>query len=428
MSIISITFFSIAFIIFLSCMNRKSDKFSPIRVFTLIWSIAIGMTDLKFSSFQHEWSLYSWLMLLLGPLSFLLGVFAIDVIRIKSSALAISLIRVKFKMMYINDKPLIIATTFLFIIYSLSFILNSILSGYIPMFEYAPGVTRTQWGVFGIGLFIHTAPVILYLAMQYFLLAKKNSKKNIYFGFIFLITFGSYILLLQRYNLALWLIMSLVLMYYSSEKIKLRNVVLTGGIMVAAINIIQTARFARHIENFLYLTSRMKFPIRYAIFTEPYMYLTMGLENFCRAVDNLTYHSFGFFSLNPILAFSGLKHSLITYFGIEEMPYLISGYNTYPFHWYYYYDFGVVGVFLAPLLLGMIISSIYWNMRTNPTYLSISTYAICVFFMIMSFYLNPLTMLNFVYVIILVFITQLYIEKKQFSVNPLSSQTNDLQN
>jgi oligosaccharide repeat unit polymerase len=411
MSFISFISFLTAFIVLMISFNRTADKFSPLRIFWFVWLIAIGMADLKLSYYQHMWSIYSWVILLLGPVSFSLAIIIVNILKLNAGHLDVSRVRKTFEPHTIDVRSLCNVTIILFILYVFSYILNATLSGYIPMFAYAPGVIRTQWGIFGVGLFIHSAPVILYLVIQYFLLAKRKWQYNSIFIFVFIVTFGTYLLLLQRYNLALWAIMSFVMAYYATKKIKLRNMAFVGGIIGLALIIINNARFTRHIENYLFLTSRMKFPMKYAIFTEPYMYLVMGLENFSRAVDKLDYHTVGYFSLNPLLAISGLKHSLIQYFGINETPYLISGYNTYPFHWYYYYDFGIIGVFIGSFILGLLIAIAYWKMYEKPTYVTVSIYAICVFIMMMSFYLNPLTMLNFIYVIIVTFITQSYIRQ-----------------
>jgi oligosaccharide repeat unit polymerase len=413
MSFISFISFLSAFIVLIFSIKRTVDKYSPLRVFWFIWLIAIGMADLKLSYYQHPWSVYSWIILLLGPLSFSLAIIIVNIIKLNAVPPAVSKVRNTFQSLTIDARTLCSVTIILFALYVFSYLLNATLSGYIPMFAFAPGVTRTQWGIFGVGLFIHSAPVILYLVVQYFLFANRKWQYNSIFIFIFLVTFGSYLLLLQRYNLALWAIMSFVMAYYATKKIKLRNMAFVSAIIGLALIIINNARFTRHIENYLFLTSRMKFPIRYALFTEPYMYLVMGLENFTRAVDKLDHFTLGYFSINPLLSITGLKHSLIQYFTIDETPYLISGYNTFPFHWYYYYDFGIVGVLGGSFLLGLIIAVTYWKMHENPTYVSVSMYAICVFVMMMSFYLNPLTMLNFIYVIIITFITQSYINRPQ---------------
>jgi hypothetical protein len=63
-------------------LRKGSDFFSPGKLFALVWAFVIFMTEFKFSSLQREWSLYSWIVLLTGVSSFLVGTFMVYVINI----------------------------------------------------------------------------------------------------------------------------------------------------------------------------------------------------------------------------------------------------------------------------------------------------------------------------------------------------------
>ena len=77
----------------------------------------------------------------------------------------------------------------------------------------------------------------------------------------------------------------------------------------------------------------MKFNFKYAVFTEPYMYVSMNLENFTRAVGKLDNYTFGYYSFNFLTSLSGIRKSLADYLALNHFPYLNSNYNTYSMFW-----------------------------------------------------------------------------------------------
>jgi oligosaccharide repeat unit polymerase len=139
----------------------------------------------------------------------------------------------------------------------------------------------------------------------------------------------------------------------------------------------------------------MKFPREYAFFSEPYMYISMNLENMVRAVEKLEYFSYGLMTFEWAYALFGIKHWMTDYFNIIPRPFIISGYNTYPFHWYYYYDFGLLGIVIFSLLTGFLIGVVYYKMRLTASPKWIALYSIGLGFIVISFFTNPFTMLNF---------------------------------
>jgi oligosaccharide repeat unit polymerase len=404
-----LTFFVIIFLIALFSVFIGKDFFSPAKIFGLMWSFVLVMAEFKFSALQHNWTWESWVLMVLGPLYFLLAVFIVYVFNFSRKPPVIIRISTDIQEKIILEKRCLIITGIIFVLYIIGYIANTIITGYIPAFTKMPAASRTEWGSFGFGMLIFCAPVILFLVTEYLILFKKTRAIVLMMVTFFFITILSYIFLIQRYNLVLWICMSLVLIYYTRKNI-LKKVFLWGSLLVSAlVIIINNFRFAKHIEYYLYYISKMKFSIEYAIFTEPYMYIVMGLENFARAVEKLNHHTWGYFTFNPYLSLTGMKRFINSVNEVEETPFLISGYNTFPFHWYYYYDYGILGVVVGSFVLGFIIALIYWRMKYNPSLENISLYAICVFIMLMSFYLNPLTMLNFIFVVLVTQLSQKFL-------------------
>jgi oligosaccharide repeat unit polymerase len=204
----------------------------------------------------------------------------------------------------------------------------------------------------------------------------------------------SFFLMLQRFDFVVAVLLVICFAYYTSNSLRPSRIWWIGSIFGALLFTIQNIRITTYVQNYLYVISRMKYSIQYAAFTEPYMYIVMNFENYARAVDRLQNFQYGYFTGDFILAVTGLKHGLAEYYHIVERPFLVSGYNTYPLFWTYYYDFGVLGVGFAALALGLAVGAIYYRMRTAPSVLNVGLYAFVFFVIVISFFTNPLTMLK----------------------------------
>lgn len=414
MTIVSIICFSLFLVLLVSLIREGADIYSPARLFVLVWSVAIGLTDLKLSWIQLEWSTYSWIMLIVTLLSFLLGTFVVYIFNFKKTVYKIDDIR---NILY--DKPLnadlvFKYSMFLFIAYCISYLASYLIIGFVPIFTIYPGLFRNDWGVFGFGLFVQSFPAIMYLIVLYFIIEKKNKVKKSVLGFAFLITFVTYGFLLQRYYVVFAIILTMVTMYYMSRFFRIRNVILIMIVMFFIIWGMSFVRFSTTVVNYLYYISQMKFSVKYAAFTEPYMYITMNLENFAQAVDKLNRFTFGEFTFDFVFAITGLKHLLFEYLNLSEFPHLISvNYNTYTSFFIYYRDFGPFGLITFPFVFGVIFSSTYYKMRRRPDVHTISIYSIFVFVILFSFFIPIVSFLHFVFnLLVIYFVTKKIAYKK----------------
>ncbi|MHB8579109.1 MAG: O-antigen polymerase [Ignavibacteriaceae bacterium] len=402
MNLISLICFIIIAVTILSCFGKAKDIFSPTRLFVFIWSLAIGLAELKFSRFQHQWSVYGWVVLLLSISSFLIGVFAVYVIYYKKEILSFDEIRKIIQNTQIDQKKFYNVIVFLFVAYIISYVVIAIIRGYIPILSNHPSESRTQGDVFGFGLIIHAATSIMFFIVQYLLLIEKNHSKKITLVIILFITFITYFALLQRYDLVFWIIISLVFYYYS-RKVRIRSVFIFVLGLLSIMYAIQNIRLSKYFTGYLYVFSEMRFSPKYAIFTEPYMYIVMNLENFTNAVTKITHHTFGYFTFNFIMSLTGLKHWIQDYSNLNDTPFLNSGYNTYTMFWDFYRDFGVLGLGIISFSLGFLISTLYYNFRTKPNQHTLSLYSIGVFVILFSFFINPIGQLHFFFNTSLIF-------------------------
>ncbi|MGA7160722.1 MAG: O-antigen polymerase [Bacteroidota bacterium] len=415
MTLVSFFCFLIASLIALSCLPKGSDLFSPARVFGFIWSIAIGLADLKLSGFQHTWGVFAWITLLLGILSFLSGVFIVQVLCLDKNLYSIDNVRDSIRREVFRDDVLFIIIIMLFICYVSAYVAEWQVYGALPIFSAYPDKARVEIGIFGVHLFVLVFPIILFLIFEYFILARRGLFRRLFLLSLFVTVFFSYFLLLNRFLYVMFFFMAVGFAYYSSRVVKLRYVVGFVAFLLVSLWYIQSFRESRYAENYLYVVSKMRFASTYAALTTPYMYIVMNLENFARAVERLEQHTFGYFSLDALMALIGIKHWIGDYFGIKERVFLNSGYNTFPFFWDYYYDYGLLGLTVLPGLLGSFIALLHKQMRTRPSVRSAAFYSMAIFVMVISFFTNVISSLNFVFALITLVTVQTLLERAAHS-------------
>lgn len=414
MTVFAFICLTIFLVLFFTLFKKGTDVFAPARLFTLVWSFAIGLVGLKFSGLQKIWPIYSWLVLIITLFSVLLGMFVVYVHYFGEENKSISQIRNSITNVSINPHLLFKLIIILFLAYVVSYISIYIVNGFIPFFTARPDLTRTKWGLFGVGLIVHSVPTIIYFIIIYYLKVHREIVKKLLLTVIFIISFISYIFLLQRFDLVIFMVLAAVFLYYGTTKLKFRYILIFLIGLIAFMYGVSNLRASNLFLEYLYYGGKMKFGKEYAIFTEPYMYVVMNLENFANAVDKLSNFSFGFYTFDFVLALTGLKHWLLEYGNFETFPFIVDvSYNTYTMFFVYYRDFGIIGLFIFPFILGAASYGSYFYLKRKPNLNSISLYGVFVFVILFSFFIPMLSWLHFVYNLsIIYFISKLVVVKK----------------
>ncbi|MBU1298103.1 MAG: oligosaccharide repeat unit polymerase, partial [Bacteroidetes bacterium] len=223
MNLISFILFLTALFLFASGLRKNSDLFSPARFFGIVWTVSIGLANLKLSGFQHEWSLFSWIALLVGIFSFLLGTFTVYVINLNNPLLSVKAIRQNIRAHPFNYNNLFWITVVIFIAYIVCYIAEVIIEGYLPLFSPRIEKARIEFGVFGLHLIVNAMVTLLILSIIYIILAPKSVTKKIIMSFIIILTTISFFFLLQRYSFFLVSVIVLGIFYYSTNKVNLKN-------------------------------------------------------------------------------------------------------------------------------------------------------------------------------------------------------------
>ncbi|MGD0339225.1 MAG: O-antigen polymerase [Bacteroidota bacterium] len=403
MSWICIVGFGICSAIILSCFKRGADPLSPARVFGFIWSLSITLVEFKLSALQHIWNIDSWILLLLGVVSFLIGTFIAYVMNFKREMVPINSMRRLLRREEIRESRLFWIITLSVLIYSISYLVIFLVKGFLPVFAVG-AISRVDFYVFGFGVLINSTAFIIYFTVLYYFLVHGKKGKKVFLTFISLIAVGSYFLLLQRFQIIMAAVICFTLLYYASHYIRWRTTLLFFSILGGVFFWIMTLRLGKLVLTYNYYWSRMKFSADYALLTEPYMYVVMNLENFARAVSRLEHHTYGYFTFDFITALSGLKYWVIDYFKLNRTPFLNSSYNTYTAFYWFYSDFGVFGLALIPLVLGFSAGLLYYRMRSKPTIKNVTAYGVMVFVMFISYFNFPIAFLWFEYNILALFL------------------------
>ena len=416
MTVVGVISWSIVAVLLASLFLRKGDVLAPARTLTLVWAGAIGLCELKLSALQHTWSAYSWMVLLAGPVAFLLGIAAVASTRLWEPLRPVEDVRDRLgreARERFAEGRFFRTIVYMFVAYAVAFVTEVVIEGTVPAFSDRPDIMRTEFGVFGLHLIVNGMMSIVILSMEFLFLMRPSRSRRWMTIAIVAITTLSYALMLQRYTFFVVGVIVLAMAYYTTRWVRARNLLPFAAVFVVLLFLINQIRAARYIQEYVYFVSKMRFSRHLWFLAEPYMYVTMNLENFARAVDKLNFHTWGYFLFDPVLALTGLKHWLGEYFMIERLPYLISGYNTFTFHWWYYYDFGVVGVALMPFLTGIVTAHLYYRLRTDPQPLTMVFYASCVLLMVISYFMNPLNRLDFVSNIFVIWFVHRYVIRRR---------------
>ena len=387
MNWVSVAGFGVCCGIILSVIKRGADPLSPARVLGFVWSLAIALTELKLSALQYVWTLDSWAVLLTGVSCFLGGTFIAYVLNLRKGMVPISTMRQLLREERVHEGRLFWLICASVAVYSFSYIANYLMRGFLPFF--AIEKSRLEFNVSGLTLFLFSISFILFFIVLYHVLVTGRRGRKTILVIFSLITAGSTLLLLSRFQLIMTFVICVAFLYYTTRSIRFRTV-LPLLLMMSAFSLwISSIRGSHLIAAFLYHESKMRFSQEYAFFTEPYMYVVMNLENFARTVSLSDYHTYGYYTFDFMTAISGLKYWIVEYFNLNRAPFLVSGYNTYPALWWFYMDFGVGGVALIPLILGFGTGALYYRMRQRPTIKNVTAYAVMFFVVVVSSYAFP---------------------------------------
>ena len=339
---------------------------------------AIAVCQLRISQIQEVWKAETWCLFALALSFFTIGYAITELIEINGSKSEETQEKVFFKrfVFKFNPKKVYYTTIFLAVMPIVFFCIQVAIKGFIPIFVQrydAYILFYTRLSIF-INLVIFSAPLAFWCLKN----MKLNLGQRILMYSILPLPTIIFQLMVQR-GLFVWSICILLIMVYLQCKHKVLGVTLVVGLLIFGILFSSAMRAIpadamREIwkldeeveigndsdssdedeefeEGGKNHSSVIKIKIPSFVYA-PYYYIINGMENFNEMVGNIEQHSYGLRQITPftvVLRFPALKEAIAKHPNFRILPN-----STACLIYDFYYDFGVIGVIIEMLLLGIL--------------------------------------------------------------------------
>ncbi len=373
---------------------RTSRNLIHLRgLFCLFFVGGQGLSCMKLSLLQRQWSQRTWLCFFLAVVSFYLAFGLADRVLGAGKKPGQRLGRErrgqgrKFQGTLFNA---ILAVT----LASLgAFLVEALALGYVPFF--LKGVPHAYSYFHISGLHYITVSCVLVPSLYILYAQDKDERqkgKNVLALLATGISLAIPVLCVSRFQLILAVGMAVFTWISINKKIRFAYVAALVCVMIPAYLILSIAR--SHDVAYLNSIFQMKEASTPIFITQPYMYIAHNYDNFDCLVAELSEHSLGMRMLFPLWALTGLKFlfpSLVNYtiyINKTELTTLTLIYDA-------YYDFGMLGVILFCALLGVICSILVQRLSGWKNPVGYVFYAQMAMYMMLSFFTtwfsNPAT-------------------------------------
>lgn len=326
---------------------RESGSFVELRaLFTLAWVGGQGISCLKLSTLQDTWSYITWLSFCVIYIAFGIGY---EWGRKYS--------RVEGKEPEKNKKKadrLFRCIMLLLVVSAGCFVIEIIRIGYIPVFSDEP----YSYSYFRMSAlhYLHYCAISCILIPGLTVLWKKIDSEESKWrnGAIIIaniVAFAVPFLYVSRFQFLFEIGVAAVIYILVNKNMRKSTLVLLGLVVCAAYVVITLSqkRDAIYLNNVF----KMKYTHMPVFLTQPYIYIANNYDNFDCLVKNLPKFSYGLRMLFPFVSLTGLKFVMPNL--VPATVYLTSTeLTTFTMFYDAYYDFGVIGVFVIALLIGVV--------------------------------------------------------------------------
>ena len=326
---------------------RESGSFVELRaLFTLAWVGGQGISCLKLSTLQDTWSYITWLSFFVIYIAFGIGY---EWGRKYS--------RVEGKEPEKNKKKadrLFRCIMLLLVVSAGCFVIEIIRIGYIPVFSDEP----YSYSYFRMSAlhYLHYCAISCILIPGLTVLWKKIDSEESKWrnGAIIIaniVAFAVPFLYVSRFQFLFEIGVAAVIYILVNKNMRKSTLVLLGLVVCAAYVVITLSqkRDAIYLNNVF----KMKYTHMPVFLTQPYIYIANNYDNFDCLVKNLPKFSYGLRMLFPFVSLTGLKFVMPNM--VPATVYLTSTeLTTFTMFYDAYYDFGVIGVFVIALLIGVV--------------------------------------------------------------------------
>ena len=360
---------------------RKTKNIIHLRaLFSLFWIGGQGMSCLKLSHLQTDWSLMTWICLALAYAGFW-AVFEIFTALFGTTRESYGWRR-SFSC---NSIPLFHIICGLTAISLAAFVLEAVKLGYVPLFLKGVPHAYSEFHLTGVHYITVSCVLVPSLAVLFFHTERgRGSERRMVIALILSgIALMIPILCVSRIQFVFAVL--LAAFTYISLQRTFHPIYLLGllAVLIPVYLVLTVAR--SHDVAYLNGIFEMKYEKMPIFITQPYMYIANNYDNFNCLVEALPEHSLGLKSLFPLWALTGLKFffpQLIQfpiYVNKKELTTLTMFYDA-------YYDFGWIGVLFLSCLLGAAAYFLTEKLREMKNPIGYLLYAQFAAYMMLSFF------------------------------------------
>ncbi|WP_330392301.1 O-antigen polymerase [Hespellia stercorisuis] len=272
------------------------------------------------------------------------------------------------------------------------FAVEAAVVGFIPLFSDMPHA-YSYFHISGVHYFTISCILIPGLSVIYGRMTETFTKKDAVLLLICNFTAVAIpILCVSRFQLLFAVGFAVVVYVIIYEKITWKMIV---GFFAVMIPVYVLLTFARHHDvsylNGIFEMKNAKIPI---FVTQPYIYVANNFENFNCMVKELSAHTMGLRMLFPAFALTGMK---FVFPQLVNFPIFITKTELTTVTMFYdmYYDFGVIGMAVVPLILGGVAAKVTGVIHSSRNPVSFLYYGQLAIYLGLSFFTtwfsNPTT-------------------------------------
>ena len=266
--------------------------------------------------------------------------------------------------------------------------------GFVPLFTVDTPHAYSYFHVKGVHYFTTLAVLTPAVSMLYLAARRTHGLRPDVLALLgLLLPIILTILMVSRFQVMISVILAVFVALLSGRRYKLWQLLLLLALMIAAYVFITIER--AHSVEYLNGIFEMKDPSTPIFITQPYMYIANNYDNFNVMTRELTVHAHGLRMLYPFVTLSGIKFlipSLAQGFPLfvtkEELTTVTMLYDA-------WYDFGLIGIAVFALVLGLVSGRVTRTCRKDQNPFSVLLYAQLAFYYLVSFFTtwfsNPAT-------------------------------------
>ena len=266
--------------------------------------------------------------------------------------------------------------------------------GFVPLFTVDTPHAYSYFHVKGVHYFTTLAVLTPAVSMLYLAARRTHGLRPDVLALLgLLLPIILTILMVSRFQFMISVILAVFVALLSGRRYKLWQLLLLLALMIAAYVFITIER--AHSVEYLNGIFEMKDPSTPIFITQPYMYIANNYDNFNVMTRELTVHAHGLRMLYPFVTLSGIKFlipSLAQGFPLfvtkEELTTVTMLYDA-------WYDFGLSGIAVFALVLGLVSGRVTRTCRKDQNPFSVLLYAQLAFYYLVSFFTtwfsNPAT-------------------------------------